>query len=98
MSQPPHGQKEHEKQMVDSIQATNMTGLPIPSTTFEILKGGFDTPTQTIVCDALATGGPIGNHQERLLFAFLPTGTQIGLNWVLLPQTNVPIKPLPRLA
>src|SRR5947209_3968033 len=75
-----------------------MTGLPIPSSTFEILKRGFDTPTQTIVGDALATSWQIGNHQERLLFILLPTGTQIGLNLLLLPQTNVPIKSLPWLA
>ncbi len=97
MGKPAHLQKEHLEHAIDAIQARHMTGFPIPSATFEILKGRCDPPAQTIIGDALATRWPIGNHQQRLLFMLIPTGTQIGLNGLLLPQPNVPIKSLPRL-
>lgn len=75
-----------------------MAAFPIPATTFEILKGGFNSPTQAILVDALATSRLIGNDKEGFLLILMPTGTQMGLDLICLPQTNVPIKLLPRLA
>jgi hypothetical protein len=60
MSQPPNHQKEDTEHMIHTIQTTNMALFPIPSTTFEVLKGGFDPPTEQIIGDALATRWQIG--------------------------------------
>src|SRR2546423_6978936 len=74
-----------------------MALFPIPPTTFEILKGGFNPPTPFVITDALTASRQIRNQQECLFFTSLPIGTQIGLNLLLLPQTNWAIKPLSRL-
>src|SRR2546423_3389246 len=73
-----------------------MTLFPVPATTFKILKRGFDAPTPAILLDALGTSRQIRNDQERFLFIVVPTSTQIGLDLIFLPQTNVPIEPLAR--
>src|SRR5260370_42423635 len=74
-----------------------MTLFPVPSTTFEILKRGFDAPAQAILLDPLTTSRQIGNDQECFLFILIPIGAQIGLDLIFLPETNAPIKPLSRL-
>src|SRR5260370_32481892 len=74
-----------------------MTLFPVPSTTFEILKRGFDAPAQAILPDPLTTSRQIGNDQECFLFILIPIGAQIGLDLIFLPEPNAPIKPLSRL-
>src|SRR5260370_13973745 len=96
MSQPPNRQKENQEHAIDTIQTKKMTTFQIPATTFEILKGRLDTPAQTVLVNALAACRLIRNDQEGFFFAWLPTGTEIGLNLIVLPETNFPIKPLPR--
>src|SRR5258708_9153612 len=94
MSQTPDHQKQHKNHMIDSIQTTHMTLFPTPPSTFEILKGRFDPPTQLVIGEALSTRWQIRNNEQCFLLIWLPTGTQIGFNLILLPQTNMPIKPL----
>src|SRR5579863_262873 len=98
MSQPPHQQKQHQQQTIDTIQTTHMALFPIPATTFEILEGRFDFPAQTIVTQPPGTRGQIGNHYQGFFLIFVPIGAHIGFNLLLLPQTYWPIKPLARLA
>src|SRR6266576_5368642 len=96
MSQPPDDQKEHQKHAIDPIETTNMALFPVPATTFEILKRGFDAPAPAILLDALRASRKIRNDKESFLFILVPTSTQIGLDLIFLPQTNVPIEPLAR--
>src|ERR1051326_672916 len=96
MSQPPDDQKEDQEHAIHAIKTTNMTLFPVPATTFKILKRRFDAPTPAILLDALGTSRQIRNDQESFLFILVPTRTQIGLNLIFLPQTNVPIEPLAR--
>src|SRR5215469_5761732 len=98
MSQPPNHQKEYKEHMIHPIETANMTFFPVPPSTFEILKRGLHAPTQLIIGDTLVASWQIRNDQKWLFFIFLPIGTQIGLDAILLPQTNRPIKSFPRLA
>src|SRR5229473_1123845 len=75
-----------------------MTVFPIPPSTFEILEGRFDSPSQTILTQTLAASWQIGNDDQCFLLIFVPIRTQIGLNLILLPHTNRSIKALTRLA
>src|SRR6266480_261161 len=97
MSQPPDHQKEDQKHAIDPIETTNMALFPVPATTFEILKRGFNAPAQVILGDTLATSRQVGNDKECLLFILVPIGAQIGLDLIFLPQTNVSIESLARL-
>lgn len=45
MSQPPEQEKKHQQEPVHSPQFAHVAGLPIPATTFPILKRGFDAPS-----------------------------------------------------
>src|SRR6266849_6101676 len=74
-----------------------MTFLPIPSSTFYILKCGFDTPTQAILPNTLPTRREIRNNEKRFFFTRVPIRTHIGFDLVVLPHTNRRIQPFSRL-
>src|SRR2546430_2038357 len=63
-----------------------MTGFPIPSAAFEILKGRLHPKPSPIVGKALAIGGLIRNHQQCFFVVGVPGSTQVGLDGWFLPQ------------
>src|SRR2546425_794805 len=96
MRQPPDEQEQDEQHAIHAIKSSHMTLFPIPAPTFEILKSRFDAHPSTILRESLSTRGSVRNHQQSLLFLLIPAPTQVGLNLLVLPQSDVPIKALAR--
>src|SRR5207248_11161472 len=69
----------------------------VPTPRLGILKSGLHAHAQPIGVDAGFAGRQIGNNQPRLLILLLPTGTDRGLDGLLLPDTRPPIPLLPFL-
>src|SRR5438045_3001038 len=72
-------------------------GFDVPAARLGILKGCFDAHAQRIGVNAWFARRQVGNDQPGLLILLLPTGTHIGLDGLLLPNTRTPIPLLPFL-
>src|SRR3984893_13702323 len=97
MREPPQKQKEDQQQTIHTIQRTNMTAFPVPSSAFAILKGGFHPPAEPIVGNAPFPRSPIRNHDQRFFFCRIPKDSQFRFNRLVLPQTHRAMKALPWL-
>src|SRR5947199_1937340 len=91
MAHPPDSQKESQQQAVQMRSLLELGGFDVPTTRLGILKGRFDAHAQRIRVDACFARRQVGNDQPRLLILLLPTGTHIGLDALLLPDTRTPI-------
>src|SRR2546429_4576093 len=65
-----------------------MAGLPLPATTFHVLKGGLDPHAPAILLDTFAPGRLIRNEEPGLFLTFFPHRTQLRLVLMFLPQMH----------
>ena len=89
--QPPKCQEEHQEHAIAVIGLAPMALLPLPSTTFHILKGGLDPHAPAILANAHWPGRPIRNQEPGVLMSGLPDGAQVDFQVVFLPQTHFAI-------
>src|SRR5947199_10639308 len=84
----PDIKKQREQHAIQSRTIFDQGGLEIPAATLGILKGGFHAHAPGIVRHLLMAGCLIRNQEPGFLVTWLPDGTEVGLQAVVLPHLH----------
>src|SRR5215469_929039 len=87
---PPHPQKERQKQPIETSPISDPTGFQPPATAFAVQKCRLHTGTPRVFANPLAPGFPIRDEQPCVLVGRIPDGAELRLQGVVLPELHAP--------